>query len=196
MPTQVTPVVRPAPATQITPPDEVPSTQLWPSESGATQQQNTPSTSPQSAPPPHFGNAASPPGYQQQPWQSPQPPAPNYQQQTGGGLQQNLAGLLCYITFIPAIIFLVLEPYNRNRFIRFHAFQCLFLTAASFIINVAISIIVNILPGILAVVVGLLSLVVSLGFIAIWVFMLIKAYNNEMYKLPVIGDLAEQQAGR
>src|SRR5512135_3296483 len=44
---------------------------------------------------------------------------------TGAGLQDNVAGLLCYF-LIPAIIFLVMEPYNRNRFIRFHAFQGIF----------------------------------------------------------------------
>ena len=42
-----------------------------------------------------------------------------------GGLDQNVAGLLSYV-FIPAIIFLAMEPYNRNPFIRFHAFQGLF----------------------------------------------------------------------
>ena len=42
-----------------------------------------------------------------------------------GGLTDNMAGMLAYITIIPAIIFLVMEPYNKNRFIRFHAWQCL-----------------------------------------------------------------------
>src|SRR5256885_1837048 len=49
---------------------------------------------------------------------------------TSGGLDQKIAGLLSYL-FIPAIIFLVMEPYNRNPFIRFHAFQGLFLGLAS-----------------------------------------------------------------
>ena len=46
-----------------------------------------------------------------------------------GGLADNVAGLLAYLTIIPAIIFLVIEPFNKNRFVRFHAFQCLFLAA-------------------------------------------------------------------
>ena len=42
------------------------------------------------------------------------------------GMTDNVAGMLAYITIIPAIVFLVVEPYNRNRFIRFHCLQCLF----------------------------------------------------------------------
>lgn len=45
---------------------------------------------------------------------------------TAGGLEDNVAGALAYVTIIPAIVFLVLEPFNRKRFVRFHAFQCLF----------------------------------------------------------------------
>src|SRR5882672_587094 len=48
----------------------------------------------------------------------------------GGGMADNVAGMLCYITIIPAIIFLVMEPYNKNRFVRFHAFQMIFLCVA------------------------------------------------------------------
>ena len=43
------------------------------------------------------------------------------------GLQDNVAGMLAYITIVPAIIFLVMAPYNQNKFIRFHAFQSIFL---------------------------------------------------------------------
>src|SRR6476620_8683969 len=48
-----------------------------------------------------------------------------------GGLADNIAGLLAYL-FIPAVIFLVMESYNKNKFIRFHAFQGLFLGLVSF----------------------------------------------------------------
>ncbi len=49
---------------------------------------------------------------------------------TGTGLTDNVAGALAYVTIIPAIAFLVLEPYNRKRFIRFHCFQCIFFAVA------------------------------------------------------------------
>src|SRR5579862_7849497 len=47
-----------------------------------------------------------------------------------GGMADNVAGMLAYFTIIPAIIFLVLEPYNKSRFVRFHAWQCLFFAIA------------------------------------------------------------------
>src|SRR5215467_606577 len=55
------------------------------------------------------------------------------------GMADNVAGMLAYITIIPAIIFLVMEPYNRNRFIRFHSFQCLFFAGAWIILWIALS---------------------------------------------------------
>jgi uncharacterized membrane protein len=111
----------------------------------------------------------------------------------GTGLPDNLAGALAYFTFVPAIIFLVLEPYNKNRFIRFHAFQCLFLSAALFAIGIVLAMIASI-PFI-----GLITIplhfLVWIGAIVVAILLMLKAYQNEMYKLPVIGDMAERQAG-
>ncbi|MBZ5547524.1 MAG: DUF4870 domain-containing protein [Acidobacteriia bacterium] len=110
----------------------------------------------------------------------------------GGGLTDNMAGALAYVTFIPAIVFLVLEPYNKNRFIRFHAFQCLFLTGALFAVGIALAI-VAMIPFI-----GLLTIplhfVIWIGSIVLAVIMALKAYQGQKYKLPVIGDMAEKQA--
>src|SRR5512146_3206085 len=55
-----------------------------------------------------------------------------------GGLTDNVAGMLAYVTIIPAIVFLVIEPYNRNRFVRFHAFQCLFTAVALIVIHIVL----------------------------------------------------------
>src|SRR5580693_8476747 len=57
-----------------------------------------------------------------------------------GGMTDNVAGMLAYITIIPAIIFLVMEPYNKNRFIRFHAFQNIFFAVALIICWIAFTI--------------------------------------------------------
>ena len=109
-----------------------------------------------------------------------------------GGLADNVAGMLAYITIIPAIIFLVMEPYNRNRFIRFHSWQCLFFTAALFVLHVGLSI-VTFVPF-LALITFPLHVLVSLGGFILWIVLLLKANQGQMYKLPVIGDLAEKQA--
>ena len=104
-----------------------------------------------------------------------------------GGLTDNVAGMLAYITIIPAIVFLVVEPYNRNRFVRFHAFQSLFFGIAWFIIHVALS---AILPWVM----WFLWSIIDLALFALWIVLLIKAYGGQMWKLPVIGDMAEKQA--
>ena len=108
------------------------------------------------------------------------------------GMADNVAGMLAYITIIPAIIFLVMEPYNRNRFIRFHSFQCLFFAAALIVLHIGLSIF-TVVPF-LALITFPLHLLVSLGGFILWIVLLLKANQGQMYKLPVIGDLAEKQA--
>src|ERR1700760_4654206 len=67
----------------------------------------------------------------------PTPPPPPQSSPVAGNatvsaapLADNVAGMLAYFTIIPAIVFLLIEPYNRNRFVRFHCFQCLFTAGA------------------------------------------------------------------
>ncbi len=104
---------------------------------------------------------------------------------SGGGLADNVAGALAYVTIIPAIIFLVMEPYNKNKFIRFHAFQCLFIAAAGFVISI-----LAVIPilGWIAFLVGMPALFIA------WIICVVKAYGNEKFKLPLLGDFAEKQA--
>jgi len=106
---------------------------------------------------------------------------------TAGGLTDNVAGMLAYITIIPAILFLVMEPYNRNRFVRFHSFQSLFFCVAWFVINIALAFLPYFIEWPLRSLVGLAGL-------ALWIILMIQAYGGKMWKLPVIGDIAEKQA--
>jgi|HubBroStandDraft_6_1064221.scaffolds.fasta_scaffold30673_3 uncharacterized membrane protein len=117
-------------------------------------------------------------------------------QTSGSGLTDNVAGMLAYITCIPAIIFLVTEPFNKNRFVRFHSFQSIFLCVAAFVAWVALVIIskvLRIIPILGHLVAILLWMVLDLGLLIVWVILLIKANQGLMYKLPVIGDMAEKQ---
>lgn len=104
---------------------------------------------------------------------------------SGAGLQDNVAGLLAYL-FIPAIIFLLVEPYNRNRFIRFHSFQSIFTGIFSMVVHTVLWII----PVIGWVIVPFFSLLMFI----VWVVCMIKAFQMQYFKLPFIGDLAEKQA--
>jgi uncharacterized membrane protein len=121
------------------------------------------------------------------------PPAGASAAAPAAGLTDNVAGMLAYITIIPAIVFLVLEPYNQRRFIRFHSFQCIFLTVAFIALGIALSII-SMIPflGLIMIPVHFL---VWIGAFALWIILLIKANQGQMFKLPVIGDMAEKQAG-
>lgn len=111
--------------------------------------------------------------------------------QAAGGLEDNVAGLLAYITFIPAIIFLVMEPYNKRPFVRFHSFQSIFFGVACIAVAVVVGIIGSI--PVLGWSTLLLWPLVCLGELAIWVVLLTKAYGGQRWKLPVIGDIAEKQ---
>jgi len=103
----------------------------------------------------------------------------------GSGLAENVAGALAYVTIIPAILFLVLEPYNRSPFIRFHAFQSLGLGVLAIVCSM-----VMIVP-ILGWLIGLVMLPVL--FVA-WVICILKAYQGKLFKLPVVGNIVENMA--
>jgi uncharacterized membrane protein len=111
----------------------------------------------------------------------------------GAGLTDNVAGALACVTIIPAIVFLVVEPFNRKRFVRFHAFQCLFFAVAWTVLWIGLSFIAHI-PLLGWATVLIWPLVSLVGFV-IWLILVLKAYQGKMFKLPVIGDMAEQQAG-
>ncbi|HWZ44751.1 MAG TPA: hypothetical protein VNW97_14845 [Candidatus Saccharimonadales bacterium] len=115
----------------------------------------------------------------------------------GGGMTDNVAAALAYI-WIVAIVFLVIEPYNKQRFVRFHCFQSLFFAVFWVVLWVAM----HIIFGILLSVTGFFGLIaipiyglVGLGGFILWLFLLFQAYSNKEFKLPFIGDLAAKQAG-
>jgi len=102
------------------------------------------------------------------------------------GLSENAASGLAYITIIPAIIFLVVAPYNTNPKIKFHAWQNIFLCIALFCCGIIM--IVPILGWIIGIV-GYLTLLVC------WIIALINAFQGKQWKVPVIGNFAAKQVG-
>jgi uncharacterized membrane protein len=113
-----------------------------------------------------------------------------------GALPETLAGALAYF-LLPAIVFLLVEPYNKNRFVRFHSLQCLGVCLAALIIGALLRIAAFILffvPILGHLLVWLLSMIVGLAFLTVWVVLVVKALQGETFKLPVVGDFAERQA--
>ncbi|MBM3775337.1 MAG: hypothetical protein FJW37_09270 [Acidobacteria bacterium] len=103
-------------------------------------------------------------------------------------LSDNLASALCYVLgLVTGVLFLVLSPYNRNRKIRFHAFQSIFFHLAWMILWYAVLIA---LQGFLL----FLTPLVGLAFFAVWLYLIYPAYQGQKVVLPLIGPLAEQQA--
>ncbi|MGA3069754.1 MAG: hypothetical protein ABSD43_06010 [Terracidiphilus sp.] len=108
------------------------------------------------------------------------------------GLSDNAASGLAYITIIPAIIFLVVPPFNQKPIVRFHSWQSIFLCIGWIVIDVALHFIGRI--PFLGWPLLFLSPLVGLAFFILWLIVMIKAFNGQRFKIPVVGDLAEKQA--
>ena len=138
-----------------------------------------------------------PPGAYTAPPPPPPPSAPLPPPATApqaAGLDENLACALCYLLgLLTGVLFLVLEPYNKNRLIRFHAFQSIFFNVAWIVVLIALSIVsfalmpIPFLGAMLSIV---LHLGAWLGFLILWLMLMYKAYSRERWVLPVIGPLA------
>jgi uncharacterized membrane protein len=116
---------------------------------------------------------------------------------TVGALSETLAGALAYFTILPAILYLLIEPYKKNRFLRFHSFQSLGLCLVALIVGALLRVVgfvVFFIPMFGPLLVWLVSGVVMLAFFVVWAVLVVKALQGEMFKLPVVGDFAERQA--
>lgn len=109
------------------------------------------------------------------------------------GLSENAASGLSYITPIPAIVFLVTAPYNQSSTVRFHAWQSIFFCIADVVVW-GILTVLGMVP-LLNLIDLILMPIVALGFLVLWVLLLVNAFNGKKWKLPVLGELAEKQAG-
>jgi uncharacterized membrane protein len=112
------------------------------------------------------------------------------------GLTENNAGALCYLGgLLTGIIFLVLAPYNQNPRIKFHAFQSIFFNLVWIVAWFALIPLGMLLPFGLSALLSMMSLVLSLGGLLVWLFLMWRAYQGQPFSLPVIGAIARNQAG-
>ena len=110
--------------------------------------------------------------------------------QAGAMPNENVMGGIAYLTFIPAIIFLLIEPHKHNHFVRFHSWQCLWLCIARFVVGIALFWMPTFGMGFA------LRALVGLLFFVMWLIAIINAFQGKMFKLPVLGDMAESQASK
>ncbi len=113
------------------------------------------------------------------------------------GLQENVAGLLCYLPGPGWIIALVLFLIDKRSFVKFHAAQSLILSVGVIVCGAALGIFMGMLHLMHIFFLGfLLYPLLWLTIFVLLIFLMYKAYLNEKYKLPVIGDLAEGFASK
>jgi uncharacterized membrane protein len=117
-----------------------------------------------------------------------------------GGLEQNVAGLLCYlIGWISGLIFLLLD---KRPFVRFHGAQsiahfvtCMAAWIGFWIVTIVLGVITSFIGFPIGFLTAFLFPLIIIGSFAAFIFCMYKAYNNEKYKLPVIGNMVERMVG-
>jgi uncharacterized membrane protein len=114
---------------------------------------------------------------------------------TQAGISDNGAGAIAYITIVPAIVFLVMPPYNASPYVRFHCWQSIFLFIAAIVLLVALGIVTLVGLFFVPFLMLIIRAVVYLGLFALWLVCVLQALNGKRFKIPVIGALAEKQAG-
>ena len=102
---------------------------------------------------------------------------------TSTGMNQNVAGLLCYLAgWITGLIFFLIE--KENRFVRFHAMQSI-ITFGSLTVLFMVLGFIPILGWMVMPILGILQVI-------LWIVLMVKAYQGELFKLPMIGEIAEK----
>ena len=110
---------------------------------------------------------------------------------TTTGMQANVEALLSYLVgFITGIVFFVIE--KENKFVRFHAMQSIITFGGLFVLGFVVSIIFRFIPH-----VGwIISSLLWIANLILWILLMVKAYQGEYFKLPVVGDIAEKQVNK
>jgi uncharacterized membrane protein len=121
--------------------------------------------------------------------------------QTGSKtMDTNVVGALTYLVgFVTGIVFLVLDPYKSNSFVRFHAFQSIFFNVAWIAFWIIWMILSAVLTPLTAGIFGLIAvplmLIFAIAGFGIWIFLMYQAYQQKLFRLPIVGKFAADQAG-
>ncbi len=110
--------------------------------------------------------------------------------------QANIIAALTYLLgFVTGLIFLYLEPYNQDEFIRFHARQSIGFSVACFAINIVFGVFIAVLPHGLGALLNFLLALINLALAVSWLILMYKAYNGERYRIPELADIVDSIAG-
>jgi uncharacterized membrane protein len=106
-----------------------------------------------------------------------------------------IAALTYLLGFVTGLIFLYLEPYNQDEFIRFHARQSIGFSIAWFVVGVVFGVFIAVMPRSLGALLSVVQGLINLGFAIMWLFLMYKAYMGERYRIPQLADIVDQVAG-
>lgn len=100
------------------------------------------------------------------------------------GLDSKVGSLLCYLLgWVTGIIFLVLE--KKDQDVRFHAYQSTATFGGLFVVSIA--------AGLVPVLGAFVQMLLGPVGVILWIVLMVKAFQGERFKLPVVGDWAEEQ---
>ena len=100
---------------------------------------------------------------------------------------ENILGAVAYLLgFITGIVLLLVE--KNSKFVRFHAMQSTVLFGGLFVVNLIL--------GFIPILGWLVGFILSLAAFVLWLVLMWKAFNGEMYKVPYVGDIAEKQLAK
>src|SRR5260370_33142093 len=111
--------------------------------------------------------------------------------------QANIIAALTYLLgFVTGLIFLYLEPYNEDEFIRFHARQSIGFSVAWFAIGVVFGVFIAVLPHGLGALLNFVLTLIHIALAVFWVVLMYKANNAERYRIPHLPDIVATIADR
>ena len=110
--------------------------------------------------------------------------------------QANVIAALAYLVFfVSGVIFLYLEHYNQDEFIRFLARQSIGFSLAWIGISIVFAVFIAVMPHGIGALLGFIQTLVDIALAVYWVFLMYEAYNGERYRIPELADIVDSIAG-
>jgi uncharacterized membrane protein len=110
------------------------------------------------------------------------------------GLAENVAGLLCYVLgWLTGIIFILID---KRPFVRFHAAQSIVVFGALTVLRIGFGIVMSIGGVVGFGLWALVSMVLGLLTVILWILLMIKAYQHELFRVPIAAPIADGIAGK
>jgi len=102
-----------------------------------------------------------------------------------------IAALTYLLGVVTGVIFLYLEPYDRDEYVRFHARQSIAFSVAWFALNIIAGVFIAVLPGPLSAILFLFERLLNIAFAVAWIYLMYQAYIGNRFRLPVLADWVE-----